>query len=155
MVQSPQRKVDLDLDELQPPARTFRKDGVVYELPGEIPIPTVIEALQVMSTLEDPKVDASAAFTKMYDIVLDLIRQKNPDVDRIMLGSGEVQQLMGLIVGGAPGAPLPDAVLETLQKDGADTDGDGKVTKLPPTPRKRANVKRARSRSAKRSRARS
>ena len=136
--EGPKRKVDLDLDALQPPPRTIQYAGKVYELPGSASISTINRLLQLdeafrVAQESTDALDANRALQEMYEMVMDLFRQRDPEVPDLDLSMEDMQQVTGLVISGEP-VDLDEAVRATLQgeDDEAAQAEAAKVGSLPP-----------------------
>lgn len=110
----PKQRVDLDLDALAPPNRTVLLRGKVYELPGDIPITTVIEALRVQTKLQASlDEDPVEGINELLEIVWSLFREVNPDFEPIPLSMTQVMEILGLILSGM-NVSFEDAVQEAI-----------------------------------------
>jgi hypothetical protein len=166
--QFPKQRVDLDLDALAPPPRTFSLDGKVYSLPGEIPIPDVVAAMQMQKRLEevdemiqvpDEELDLAAVGNLVGEITGELTALVEKLVGQELPATLTIRQLfgvVGLVMSGRSVQPQ-EAVLDTLRQK---KDENGK-TSLPPTrptaakTTRKKSPSRAAGRSTKPSRARS
>ena len=157
--QSPQQKVDLDLDVLAPPARTFKLDGKVYRLPREIPLLDLLDAFRLDQRFRAStpgSEEMEAALREIYEMVLGYVRSANDKaVESLPLTESGLGHLWALLLGGTTAENLQEAVHEILEMAGAEVDEEGQVQGLPPTPRKRGKQAGDRGRSKKASPARS
>jgi hypothetical protein len=155
--QAPKRKADFDLDELLPPERTIKLLGEIWRLEGEIPIPTVNRAFQLMGKMDQLDVEERGVspellgtIAELQDLVRDLFVGPVPDLDRV--GLNGLSLILGVAISGEA-MPLPLAIDQTLHPEGED--GSGKTEDPTNRQARRAAGKTgsARSRSPKRSRA--
>lgn len=91
----------IDLDVVVPEKVGAQIDGVVYDLPGDIPVPDYLEIARLADSLDDEAddgADPEAAGEKLqalYDRVMDLFRVHQPDLDELPIGP---QRLASLVV---------------------------------------------------------
>ena len=118
----PKQRVDLDLDALAPPNRTLRLGGKVYELPGDMPIETVIHAMQLQAAIEsEDGRESLAAINELLEIIYGLFRLTNDDFEPMPLSLGNIVQILGLVLSGMD-IDFDEAVRETLVGEGAEMD---------------------------------
>lgn len=97
----PKQKVDLDLDAIAPPNRTVRLGGNVYELPGDMPIESIVRAMQLQGQMESEDEEESlAALNDLLEIIYDLFRSANDDFVPMPLSLGNVMNILGLVLSG-------------------------------------------------------
>jgi len=97
----PKQVVDLDLDAIAPPNRTLRLGGKVYELPGDMPIETIIRAMQLQGQMEsEDEAEAVGAINSLIEIIYDLFRECDPDFVPIKLSLSNVMNILGLVLSG-------------------------------------------------------
>lgn len=135
----PKTKVDLDLDALQPATRTMRFKGVVYRLPGELPIPIANRALQMSEKMrEEDEGDPSSGIemlNEMQGLVMDILRMENDNVpDELPWGMDSLSRVLGMVITGDPNVTLEQAAIQTInppgyEDKGEDTEGGKSPTK--------------------------
>lgn len=74
----PAQKI-IDLDAAVPESIGVKIDGVVYELPGDIPVPDFLAIARLLEDLGDASEDAdpARALSQLYEAILDLFRKEN------------------------------------------------------------------------------
>ena len=151
----PKQRVDLDLDALAPPNSTVRMQGKVYELPGDIPIESVIRALQLKDGLMDVENEDEeatlATINELQEIIYDLFRQCDPSFEPFPLTLTSMMHILGFVLSGLD-VDFESAVQGALADEGDDEEAEAAD---PPTGKKRTVTARtagAGSRSGKRSR---
>lgn len=137
-----QATVDLDLDVIAPPERTFRFKGSVYRIPGDVPVTTLIRASQLRETMDvdsgSTEDEQREAISAMFDLVMELIKAENPEAEELNVSVPQLLYLIGLILSGVEGVTMNQAIEETLQppaKPKKKEDADH-----PPTSRRRAKA---------------
>lgn len=85
----PQRIIDLDA--AAPEDLGVKCGGKIYDLPGDIPIPDFLEIERAVAVLEGREeapegTTATDALQRLYDLVLDLFRVKQPDLEKLPIG---------------------------------------------------------------------
>lgn len=111
--------VDLDLDALAPPDRSFKLGGVEYRLPGDLPARTVVEFLRFSEKMVDSGQGGQAEqLEMMVDAVAGLVVKHNPqhDIDSVAehLTAANLPMILTLAIGGTAGEDVSDAVVQTL-----------------------------------------
>ena len=78
----------VDLDAAVPENLAVKCGGVIYDLPGDIPIPDYIEIERLVDALNDPEAEGSGQerLQELYDRVLELFRIKQPDLEKLPIG---------------------------------------------------------------------
>ena len=112
--------IDLDLDVLAPPDRTFVLGGRTYRLPGDLPARTVVKFMRLAGKANlDPNdvLGGAEATEEMIDLVSKLVARYNEGVSAEEFAEtaslNDISMIMGLAAG-SPGSDLPDAVVDTL-----------------------------------------
>ena len=147
----PKQVVDLDLDAIAPPRRTVRLNGRVYELPGDMPIDTIVRAMQLQGQMESEDEDKSlAAINELLEIIYDLFRQCDPEFVPMPLGLNAVMQILGLVLSGME-IDFEQAVKEALvgletDEDAQPEDGADHPPTSPPPAAEKAQARPSRSR---------
>jgi hypothetical protein len=70
----------LRLDDLAPQNHTFEKRGVTYQLPGAVPVQTIIEAAALEADLGDPQ-SYVRAVQGMHRLITELLMDANPELE--------------------------------------------------------------------------
>ncbi|HEY0391027.1 MAG TPA: hypothetical protein VGC63_04895 [Solirubrobacterales bacterium] len=94
----------IDLDAAVPENLGVKCGGVVYDIPGDIPIPDYIEIERLVEALNDPEAEGSGQerLSELYDRVLELFRVKQPDLEELPIGPRRLGVLVvSLYSGGA------------------------------------------------------
>jgi hypothetical protein len=82
----------IDLDTVVPDDITVILHGQEYLLPGDVPVPDWLEISKATDRIDtDP-----AAGQELYDLVLELFRLRQPELESIPLGA---RQMMTLVFG--------------------------------------------------------
>lgn len=80
----------IDLDEILPDDKRVKLQGTIYTLPPEIPV----ELFLRINKMSDDGVAEDQQVGRLYEEILELFRYKQPDLEKLPLGLG---QLMGAI----------------------------------------------------------
>lgn len=145
----PKIRADIDLDALRPPDRTVKFRGVVYMFPSEVPLDTVLEAIQIyegLNALNEGKTMTPANQAKIMHrlegLIMGLLRERNPEIGELRLGATELGTLLAsIIVGAGTQMNVDDAVAAALTgRSEEDILAEKKASGgRPPTPRKKAS----------------
>lgn len=158
---------ELNLDALQPDRHVITFRGIQYELPGAVPVPTIIEAAKLDQGLTDAQDgddagEVAAAAEKMYDLVMELLRDCDPEVQDLRLTIEDMTMILGLVTSGSgEGLEFSEALMDVLAGQDEASDGDpdeeGKegAEGVPPTESQAEKTAAPRGARPKRSRARS
>lgn len=124
-----QRIIDVDAAGILTPPIKAKIGGEVYTLPGDIPAPLYA---QLIATQTDG-VDAGPGNTRrLYDELLVMFREHQPDLERLPIGIREMTNVIGFIYGSHP------------DDDAAAGDADGDPTlSTPKTTRRKPRAKSA------------
>lgn len=109
----------LNLDDLAPPDITVTFRGVEYQLPGEVPIATIIECVNLQEQFESATDTRAqmALIERMYRIVMEVFRDRNAEIPDLRFTSSEVGYLIGFIASGGDMQDLESAVLGAVVGD--------------------------------------
>lgn len=137
---TPERKVDLDLDVLAPPPRTMQFKGVIYNIPADISVPTLLQAVrlreQVAAGESGDIEDQEVAVQAMFDLVMNLIRAENgPDIPELNVTVTQLMYIVGLILSGQENVTMDQALISALGGD-EDVKPTEDEAEHPPTVRK-------------------
>lgn len=93
----------VDLDAAVPENLGVRCGGVVYDLPGDIPIPDYIEIERLVEALNDPEAEGSGQerLQELYARVLELFQIKQPDLTELPIGPRRLGVLVVSLYSGA------------------------------------------------------
>lgn len=90
----------IDLDESLPENVGVRLGGVVYELPGDIPIPDYLAITKAADALDTAAgEDALERLDDLYQRILALFQVHNPDLDKLPLGVASLVRLIQRLYG--------------------------------------------------------
>lgn len=96
----------IDLDVLAPDDLQVTLHGETYLLPGDIPVPTMLDlerGMLAISTAADQEASVDA-LEQLHDVVLDLFRIRQPGLEDLPLGLNQTVALVqGLYQGEADG----------------------------------------------------
>lgn len=96
----------VDLSNLVPEDIQVRleKDGPLYALPPDIPIPDYLEMARVIEGLDetDPA-ETMNQLEDLYERVMDLFRIRNPDIEDLPIGPRRLGELILRLYGEAEG----------------------------------------------------
>lgn len=76
----------IDLDAAVPDSIGVKCDGEIYELPGDIPIPRFLEIERLVNKLNSPEETDAGTLERLYEMVLDLFREGDPDIEELPIG---------------------------------------------------------------------
>lgn len=142
----------ISLSDLAPPDVEVEYRGSVYMLPGEVPLITIVEAVHLQEGLESAKTveEQTLVLERMYRIVMDLFRDRNPDVPDLRLTTSEVGWLIAFVASGGEMESLEEAIQSVVSARGASDDDDAEdgEGRAHPTGRKGRATPARRSRSA-------
>lgn len=94
-----------DLDEACPETLPVRLNGVIYQLPGDIPIPDFIELERLVNDLEDPEAEGTGGekLQALFDKVLELFQEHQPNLapEDLKIGPKRLGALIVALYNGA------------------------------------------------------
>jgi hypothetical protein len=136
---------ELNLDDLQPDPHTVTFRGLSYELPGVIPVPTILQAVKLERTItagqETGDMEAVAeGAEQLYAMVMELLRDLNEDVPDLRFNLEDLMLILGMVTSGQAGTTLTEEVVEVVT-GGEDLGGaaepgeDGKPSRPPTSPK--------------------
>lgn len=141
--EQPEQKVDLDLDVIAPPPKTLRLKGVVYEIPSDIPVVTLVQIVQMREKIEaaeNGSVDEQVeAVQGLFDVVMNLLRAERPDMPELTVSVEQLMYIVGMILSGIEGVTMDEALAHALS--GGEATSKQADDDVPPTkskPRKKA-----------------
>lgn len=99
----------IDLDAAVPSSMGVRINGKVYEVPGDIPIPQFLEIERLTRALDSPEEgEGGRTLEQLYEVVLDLFREKDPDIEDLPIGPHRLGALVVQLYSGAADADAGD-----------------------------------------------
>lgn len=128
--------VDFDLDALAPTPKQVRIGGVIYALPGDMPLELFIKVNAFDQRLKAGE-DEGQVVEELYDEVLALFQEHQPDMDSLPRGVG-LTGLLGLVVGTYSGQGQDD---DAAGAEGKPPAGRGSTKTRPPAARRQARAK--------------
>lgn len=85
----------IDLDDIVPEAIIIRVGGEEWKLPGDIPVPLYLELERLWSEAGGEDGDAAtAAASRMTEILLGLFRREHPDMTELPVGARGLMHLV-------------------------------------------------------------
>lgn len=76
----------IDLDAVVPETIGVKIDGEVFELPGDIPVPTFLAIGRLLEDLGGEPEDAGNALEDLYERTLELFRVHQSDLEELPIG---------------------------------------------------------------------
>jgi hypothetical protein len=128
-------KVDLDLDAIRPPNKTFQHRGRVYEIPAELAVETIILALQLRerfnaSQREDDEEGMTRTLEALREIVAEALNDAKAGQPQPRLTPDEITNVITMAMGGdveagdTPERAASDAITPPDEKGGGGDDGE-------------------------------
>lgn len=132
--------VDLDLDVLAPDSRTFVFRGKTYSVPGDISVPTLVEAMKLRGRMLALDADGdeeakSETVEALYVLVMDIVKDANEDVSELRLSITQLMYLLGLILSGEEGVTPEEALAAEIAPQAPEKAAED--SEHPPTSRKK------------------
>lgn len=124
-----QRIIDVDAAGILTEPVQVRIRGDVFTLPGDVPAPLYAKLILVSGQGGDAGQETAA---DLYDELLTVFRQHQPDLARLPLGLNEMTTVVGYIYGGAH-----DQDEDTPAGAAAGGDGEDPTGPTPKTPTRR------------------
>lgn len=111
-----------DLDQFAPPPVRFKLDGHVYTVSGDVDVDRVARMLRVETAIEeaDGIEETVAAVREGRELLLEMIRERDPDVDEISIGSQALLVTFALILHGSSVAAAVAEAISQPQAGGGD-----------------------------------
>lgn len=128
----------VDIDAVVPDAIGFRIDGEIYELPGDIPVPTYLQLAELFDRVDDRDTageDRAAAMQDIYDLLLELFQDRNPNLDTIPVGPRRAAVIVMALYNGDGEEQEPEEAPKARKRPA------GTKKKTQPTRRKKAATK--------------
>lgn len=98
----------IDLDVAAPDDVEVVAHGETYLLPGDIPVPDYLAIVKASEALDEAEGEgALEAAERLYERVLDLFRVRQPDMDRLPVGMGQLVRLIQSLYGVEPDPQTP------------------------------------------------
>jgi len=97
-----------DLDVLLPQPIRVKLGGREYLVPGDIPAPTFLRLQELAQEADAEGADSAdnlAVMRELYEMLLDLFRVHQPDVEELPIGLGQMVAAVGQIYGGQAAPP--------------------------------------------------
>lgn len=125
-----------DLDVLAPARKRVRLAGQEYELPGDVPVATMLELERLAQEAERGDMDDYEAGRLLYEQVLGIFRVHQPDIVSLPFGIEQLAAFVPTVYGEEPPAEDESAEGPTPPQAEAGTKSSGKGKPVKPPKRK-------------------